>query len=159
MKIIWYKHNLMISSSVGSGHPGKYSLEIPHKCLPGWGNLSGKIISITTIISLIRDISFQMTISLLPYVATSSEQFYFWRSNFFTLFQSNYFDTTVTFSGQLLLQSSCFFEELFFQNNHFFRSNSYFQSQTSSEQSLFENRKFFRTVTFQNSYLFDGGIV
>ena len=36
----------MISSFAGSGHPGKYSYEIPHEYLPGWGNLSGKIISI-----------------------------------------------------------------------------------------------------------------
>ena len=33
MKIVWRKHNLMISSSVGSGHPGKYSYEIPHEYL------------------------------------------------------------------------------------------------------------------------------
>ena len=36
----------MIPSSVCSGHPGKYSYEIPHEYLSGWGNLSGKIISI-----------------------------------------------------------------------------------------------------------------
>ena len=33
MKIVWRKHNLMISFSVGSGHPGKYSYEIPHEYL------------------------------------------------------------------------------------------------------------------------------
>ena len=69
-----------------------------------------------------------MTISLLLYVATFSEQFYFWRSCFFTLFQSNYFYTTVTFSKQGFLQSSCFFEELFLQNNHVFRSSYFFQN-------------------------------
>ena len=36
----------MISSSVGSGHPGKYSYEIPHEYLSERVNLSGKIISI-----------------------------------------------------------------------------------------------------------------
>ena len=36
----------MISSSVGSGHKGKYSYENPHEYLEGRGNLSGKIISI-----------------------------------------------------------------------------------------------------------------
>ena len=36
----------MISSSVGSGHPGKYSYEIHHEYLKWWGNLSGKIISV-----------------------------------------------------------------------------------------------------------------
>ena len=35
----------MISSSVGSGHPGNHSYEIPHEYLSGWANLSGKIIS------------------------------------------------------------------------------------------------------------------
>ena len=31
--------------SVGSGKSNQYSYEIPHKYLPGWGNLSEKIIS------------------------------------------------------------------------------------------------------------------
>ena len=46
MKIVWHKHNLIISSSAGSGHPGKYSYEIPYEYLSEWGNLSRKIISI-----------------------------------------------------------------------------------------------------------------
>ena len=33
MKIVSHKHNLMISLSVDSGHPGKYSYEIPHEYL------------------------------------------------------------------------------------------------------------------------------
>ena len=33
-------------SLVRSGHPVKYSYEIPHESLSGWGNLSGKIIPI-----------------------------------------------------------------------------------------------------------------
>ena len=45
-KIVWHKHSLMISSSVVSCHPGKYSCRILHEYLSGWGNLSGKIISI-----------------------------------------------------------------------------------------------------------------
>ena len=36
-------YNLMISFSVDSGHLGKYSYEIPHEYLQGWGNLLGKI--------------------------------------------------------------------------------------------------------------------
>ena len=36
----------MISSSVGSGNPGKYSYEILHEYLSGWANLWGKIVSI-----------------------------------------------------------------------------------------------------------------
>ena len=46
MKIVWHKHNLMISSSFGSGHPIKYSYEIHHEYLSGWGNYSKKTISI-----------------------------------------------------------------------------------------------------------------
>ena len=36
----------MVSSSVGSGHPDKYSYDIPHEDLLGWGNFLGRIISI-----------------------------------------------------------------------------------------------------------------
>ena len=43
MKIVWHKHNLIIFSSIGSGHPGKHSYKIPYEYLSGWGNLSGKI--------------------------------------------------------------------------------------------------------------------
>ena len=46
MEIVWHKHNLMTSSFVGSSNPGKYSYEIPHEYLNGWGNLLGKVISI-----------------------------------------------------------------------------------------------------------------
>ena len=31
MKIVSHKHNLMISSSVGSGYPDKYSYEVLHE--------------------------------------------------------------------------------------------------------------------------------
>ena len=36
----------MISSSIGSGHPGKYSCENTHEYLSRCGKLSGKTISI-----------------------------------------------------------------------------------------------------------------
>ena len=65
------------------------------------GMYRGKSFQLNIITSLIWDI-FQIAISLLAYVATFSG-LYFWRSYFFTLFQSNYFDTTVTFSEQLFL--------------------------------------------------------
>ena len=42
-------------------------------------------------------------------MATFTGQLYFQRSYFFTLRQSNYFDTTVTFLEQLFLHSICFF--------------------------------------------------
>ena len=73
------------------------------------------------------------------------------------LFQSNYFDTTVTFSEQLFLQSSFFFfEELLFQSSHFFRSSYFFRTAAFSErnfyrQPLFEKKKL---ATFRNSYHF-----
>ena len=115
-----------------------------------WGKLN-------VIASLIWVSFFQIAISLLAYVATFSGQLYFGRSYFFTLFQSNYFDTTVTFSGQLFLQNSCCF--LLFQNSHFFAGVIFseqllFRSETSTEQTLLENKKFFTAVTFLNSYFF-----
>ena len=149
----------MISSSVGSDQPGKYSYEIPHEYLKGGGNLSGKIISVklnhqSNLVSSF----FQMSISPFPSdicFPTFSGQLCFGRSYFFTLFQSNYFDITVTFSGQLFLQNSCFFP--LFQNSHFFAGVIFseqllFRSETSTEQALFENKKFFTAVTFRNSY-------
>ena len=81
---------------------------------------------------------FQIAISLLTYVATFSGQLYFGRS-YFTLFQSNYFDTAVTFSGQLFLQNSCCFspfsEQSFFRSSYFFRIASFLE------------RKFYRAAT------------
>ena len=116
MKIVKHKHNLMLFSSIGSVHPGKYSYEIPHEYSSGWRNLSGKIISMkrnhqSNLVSFL-----QIAIFLLADVATFSVKIYFGRSCFFTRFRSNFFDTTVTFSEQLFLQNSCFF--LFFQNSH-----------------------------------------
>ena len=57
------------------------------------------------------------------------------------------FKTTVPFSELLFVQSSCFFEELRFQNNHvlaavIFSEYKLFRSETSTKQPLFENRKF-----------------
>ena len=40
----------MISFSVGSGHAGKYSYEIPNEYLKGWRNLSGKIWFLTSLV-------------------------------------------------------------------------------------------------------------
>ena len=94
--------------------------------------------------SLIWVSFFQIAISLLAYVATFSGQLYFGRSYFFTLFQSNYFDTTVTFSGQLFLQNSCFF--LLFQN-------SYLLYQLPFQKSYFFTTYFFRGVTISQLWL------
>ena len=35
MKVVWHKHNLWISSSIGFSHPGKYSYEVPLEDLSG----------------------------------------------------------------------------------------------------------------------------
>ena len=103
---------------------------------------------------------FQIAISLLAYAATFSGQLYFGRSYFFTLFQSNYFDTTVAFSGQLFLQNSCCFvlfhlfrtvifsQELFFQNSFFFgakilQSSHFLRTESSLRQLLFRTAIFF----------------
>ena len=84
-----------------------------------------------------------MGISLLPYVATFSGQLYFRRSYFFTLLQCNYFDTAVTFSEQLFLQSICFF-----------LTSSFFRTVDSSQQFFFSFQKsyFFRAKLLPNSY-------
>ena len=68
---------------------------------------------------------------------------------------SNYFDTTFTFSGQLFLQNSCWF--LLFQNSHFFAGVIFseyllFWSENSIEQPHLDNRRFFTAVTFRNNY-------
>ena len=107
---------------------------------------------------------FQIVISLLAYVATFSGQFYFWRSYFFTLFQSNYFDITVTFSEQLFLQNSCFllrstffrtviFSQLFFQNSFFFRAKI-LQSSHSLRIGSFLGQLLFGTTIFLAEELF-----
>ena len=98
--------------------------------------------------------SFQIATSNsdLAYVGNFSGKLYFRRSNFFTLFQSNYFDTTATFSVQLFLQNSCFFclsrtvtfsQGLFFQNSFFFgvkllQSSHFLRIGSFLRQLLFE---------------------
>ena len=59
----------------------------------------------------------QMAIFLTAYLPTFSEQLYFRRIYFFTLL--NYFDTTVTLSEHLFIQSSWLFEELRFRKSIF----------------------------------------
>ena len=105
----------------------------PINTYQGGRNLSGKIISMKHNHQSNLEIFFQIAISLLAYVATLSGQVYFRRSYFFTLFQSDYFDTTVNFPEQLFLQRNRFFRIsfsrgvtylqhfLFFQSSYFFR--------------------------------------
>ena len=85
----------------------------------------------------------QMAIFLMAYLPTFSEQLYFRRIYFFTLL--NYFDTTVTLSEHLFIQSSWLFEELrfrkVFSRSSYFSEYLIFRNQTSTEESLCENRK------------------
>ena len=133
----------------------------PINSYQGEGTFRGKWFQLNVITSLIWDF-FQIAISLLAYVATFSGQRYVWRSYLFTLLQSNYFNTTVTFSEQLFLQSWYFFsgasQELLLRSSHFFKIAT-FSEQTSTEQRLLENRYFFRAGTFQNTDLFGGKTV
>ena len=97
-----------------------------------------------------------MTIFLFASLATFSRRLYLWRSYFFTVLQSNYFDTTVTFSEEPFVQSSYFFEELRFRKSHFLAAvilSEYliFRRETSTEQPFLENRKF---LTFLAEELF-----
>ena len=133
MKIVWHKHNLMISSYVGLS---QYLWRISYEYLPGWGTLSGKIISIKP--NHQSEVYFQIAISLIACVATFSRQLYFWRSYFFTLFQSDYLDTTVTFSEQLFFRAAAFF--------------SFFRTVTFSYQLFFQNSFFFRAIILQSSH-------
>ena len=105
----------MIYFSVDSGHLVSIHMRFPMNTYKGEGISWGKL---NVIASLTWVSFFQIAISPLAYVATFSGQLYFGRSYFFTLFQSNYFDTTVTFTEQLFFQNSCCF--LLFQNSHFF---------------------------------------
>ena len=100
---------------------------------------------------------FQIAISLLAYVGNFSGKLCFGGSYFFILFFGNYFDATVTFSGQPFLQNNCCF--FLFQNSYFFARVIFseqliFRSESSTEQPLLENRKFFTAANFRNSYFF-----
>ena len=129
MKIVWHKHNLMIYSSVCSGHPGKYSYEIPHEYFSGWGDLSG-----------IRDFFSNGDFS--SHICCD-----FFRTAFFFFGEaaSSHFFKVTTSTHQLLFRSSYFFRapaELLFQNSHFFRSSYFSRIATFPEQNLY------RAVTF-----------
>ena len=118
---------------------------------------------------------FQIAISLLAYVATFSGQLYFGRSYFFTLFQSNYFGTTVTFFGQhrtaavfSFFRTVTFSQELFFQNSFFFgakilQSSHFLRIGSSLRQLLFGTRtaffseELFRIKLYKKSYFFKAG--
>ena len=89
----------MVSSSVSSGHPDKYSNEIPHEDLLGWGNLLGRIISIK-----------RNHYSNLE-AASALDKLHFQKFIFFE---------AVIFTKQLLFQSETSTEQPLFENRKFF---------------------------------------
>ena len=148
--IVWHKHNLMISSSVGSVGffltLASIHIRFPMNTYQGEGT------------SLGFGIFFQMVISLPHMLRIFQNSFIFGEATY-----SHFFWVTNS-TQQLLFQSSCFFEELLFQNSHFFRSSYLFRTVTFPERNFYQagtfwEEKVFRAVTFWNSYLFGGGIV
>ena len=115
MKIVWHKRNLMISSSVVYGHPVKYSYEIPDEFLSE---------SMTRCCNIFG-------------------QFYLRKSYFFTLFQSDLFQsiTRVIFSERLFLESSCFFWGV-----------PFFRTVTFPQHCLFQNSYFFRAKVLPRNH-------
>ena len=117
MKIVWHKHNLIISSSVDSGHHNKYLCEIPHEYLsPSWEKLFQ--LNVNHLFNL--GCFFQMTLSLLAYVRHFQGSFIFEETT------SLHFFRVATSTQRLLFQSNYFsriatiFEGFFFQKSYFF---------------------------------------
>ena len=150
IKIVWLKHNLIISSIVSS-HPDQYLYEIPHEYLSGRENLSEKIISAELkryfpycICSNVFKDSFifgETTSSHFFRVTTSTQQL---------LFRSSYFVRTATFFwGAPFPEQSLFCGSYFFQNSCIFRAK------------LLPSSQFLRIVSSlgqllcRNSYFFD----
>ena len=136
MKIVWHKHNLINASSVGSGHPQKYSSEISRECLPWWGNLSVKITTIKG--------NHWFNLGLFS-------------NGDFTSPICNNFYRTALFLEKLLFHTSP--ELLLRQNSCFFRAaisseQLLFWGAPFSEQSLLHSSYFLRIATFseQNFY-------
>ena len=142
MKIVWHKHNVIIFFSVGSGH----HMRFPMNTYQGKEASREKQFLLNVITRLTLDF-FQIVISLLLYVATFSEQLYFWRNYFFALLQSNYFHTKSAFSEKLFLCYFSYFFDLFlyfflssflFQNSHLFAGVIFFRTATFSEQIIYQ---------------------
>ena len=150
MKIVWHKHNLSISSSVCSGHPGEHSYEIPHESSSGWENSSGKILSISLILTFSNGDFFRRALfleKLLLNTVWKVSKYGVFSGPYFLIFersvtflQSNYFEATVNFSEQLFIRAAAFFEELLFQNSRLFAAIIFFRkllflSKTSTSTS------------------------
>ena len=157
MKIVWHKHNLMVSLSADSGQPGRYSCEVPHEYLEGWGNLLKKLNVIASLVwflflkkrfpfsymlPLFQDfqdnfILVEATSSHFFRVTTSTQQLLFRGSYFFRTAAVFSFFRTVTFSQELFFQNSFFFGAKILQSSHFLRIGS------SLRQLLFGTAIFF----------------
>ena len=134
IKIVWLKHNLIISSIVSS-HPDQYLYEIPHEYLSGRENLSEKIISAELkryfpycICSNVFKDSFifgETTSSQFFRVTTSTQQL---------LFRSSYFVRTATFFEELLFQNSRIFAAVIFFIIATFSELNFYQAACSCEQ-------------------------
>ena len=133
----------MISSSIGSSHPAKYSFENPTEYLSGWRNLS-----------VIWEFVFKWRF-IFPIFCDFFRTILFLEKLLIHTFLE-YFHTTSFWSSYFFRADAFFWGALFSEESIFLLL---FQSRTSTNESLFENRKFFRAVTFQNSYLFGGGLV
>ena len=116
LKIVWYKDNLTITSSVGFGHPVKYSYEIPHEYSSEWGNISRKFFSNGDFLS--------------PICCDFFRSFVFGESTLF------HFNTTVTFSEQLFLEQLHFLRSSFFKTAIFFKAVIFSRIITFSERKL-----------------------
>ena len=129
MKIILHKHDLIISSSVGSGHSDKYSYVIPHKHLSGRQSHLGKIISIKYKFNWLFPFSHTLRLYQGSFVfgeASSSHFFRVTTSAQQLLFGSSYFFRAAVFLGELLFQNSRFFAAvIFFRKTSFSEQNVY----------------------------------
>ena len=157
MKIVRQKHNVMISFTVGSGHPGKYSYEgklrkIKRKIKRySWEKLSviasliwflffKQRFPFSHMLPLFQDnfILVEATSSRFFRVTTSTQQLLFRGSYFFRTAAVFSFFRTVTFSQELFFQNSFFFGAKILQSSHFLRIGS------SLRQLLFGTAIFFR---------------
>ena len=112
----------MISSSVGSSHPSKYSYEIPHEYLKGEETSRGKKFQLNVITSLIWLLFFSISD--------------FHHSHMLPLFQDKFILGEATSSHFFRITAST--QHLLFRDSYFFRTAAFFP--------------FFRTVTFSQEF-------
>ena len=138
----------MISSSIGFGHPGKYSFGNPHEYLSGWRKLS-RIWDFFSNSDFSSPIccDFFRTVLFLEKLLLQNFSEYLLRHN-------SYFFRAANSSEELIFLRISFFKTVTFFEVVIFSSWLLYQSETSTEQPLFENKKIFRGFTFWSSCLF-----